>query len=114
MDQQMAQGTAMIMVLPAVIVTLRNYHQRHRLDLAAAAVGGGVSVLFTWIGARLALGMDPITLRYVYAFFVLLIALFYFQQTSRRHRRSRSARPQSEGRRVSLAWFAPVGVVVGT
>lgn len=116
MEQQMAQGTALIMVLPAVIVTLRNYNRHRRIDWRAALTGGGVSVVFTWLGAKVALEMDPARLRQIYALFVLLIALFYFYQT--RHRRFQAVKTAATSGLLaqpltSLWWFVPIGVIGG-
>lgn len=84
MPQQAAQGTALVMVLPAVLLTVRKYNQRARIDWYAAAAGAAGSIVFTWIGARIALGADPILLRRVYAAFILCIAIFYFYQSRRK------------------------------
>lgn len=115
MDQQMAQGTALIMVFPAVVVTLKNYNRRHRINWRAGLVGGGASVFFTWLGARLALDMDPALLRQIYAMFVLLIALFYFYQTRRRSDSANKAKADDRRRAplTSLWWFVPVGMLSG-
>lgn len=80
-EQQAAQGTALIMVLPAVLLTVRKYHQRAPIDWRAAGAGALGSVFFTWLGARLALGVDSALLRETYAGFVFLIALFYFRES---------------------------------
>ncbi|HLR13096.1 MAG TPA: sulfite exporter TauE/SafE family protein [Burkholderiaceae bacterium] len=113
MDQQMAQGTALIMVFPAVVVTLRNYNRHHRIDWRAAAVGGGVSMVFTWLGARLALDMDSSLLRQIYALFVLLIAIFYFYQTRKRSTATTATRSWPARPLQSLWWFVPVGMIGG-
>lgn len=112
LEQQMAQGTALIMVLPAVLVTLRKYNQHAKLDLRAGMIGGATSVVFTWVGARIALGLDPFVLRLVYAAFILGIALFYFHQSSRR-RRPRPPVASDAGPRLHRGWFLLVGVLSG-
>ncbi len=38
-EQQAAQGTALIMVLPAILLTLRKYHQHAPIDWRSAAAG---------------------------------------------------------------------------
>ncbi|MFT0534112.1 sulfite exporter TauE/SafE family protein [Castellaniella hirudinis] len=112
-DQQAAQGTALIMVLPAVLLTVRKYHQRAPIDLRSAAAGAGGSVLFTWVGAQIALGLDPWLLRRIYAGFVFVIALFYFRESLGRKAR---ARPDSHYRgvgEVRRLWYLLVGVFAG-
>src|SRR5699024_9738412 len=110
MEQQLAQGTALVMVLPAVLMTLRHYNRYSKLDIEAAVVGGAASMVFTWVGAQIALGMDPGLLRRIYASFIFCISVFYFHHSTRR-RRSRPAvkRPPSPGR----VWFIVVGGLAG-
>lgn len=80
MDQAMAQGTALIMVLPAVLLSVRQYNQRSRINKRAALAGALSSIVFTWLGARLALAMDAGLLRGIYAGFIFSLSLFYFYQ----------------------------------
>ncbi len=89
MDQQLAQGTALIMVLPTVLMAVRKYNQQARIDLRVAACGALCAMVSTWVGARLALGMDPLALRRAFAFFLLGIAVFYVWQTFGRRRAAR-------------------------
>lgn len=112
MSQQLAQGTALIMVLPAVLVTIRKYNQYARIDLTAAAIGGAASVAFTWLGARIALGLDPTLLRQIYAAFVLAIALFYFHQSTRK-RRKRPSGAAVTTKAPHKAWFSVIGMLSG-
>ncbi|WP_155680908.1 TSUP family transporter, partial [Bordetella hinzii] len=39
MPQQLAQGTALIMVLPTIVMAVRKYNQHARLDVRAAVAG---------------------------------------------------------------------------
>ena len=113
MDQQMAQGTALIMVLPAVLTTVRKYNQKEAIDFKAASCGAAGSVVFTWIGAQIALGIDPVMLRRIYALFVLGIAIFYFYQSGRA---GRSKKPPVARRKVGdyhKGWFALMGTLAG-
>lgn len=81
LEQQAAQGTALIMVLPAVLLTLFNYHQHAPIPWRQAAAGASTSVVFTWVGAKIALGLDPILLQRIYAGFIFCLALYYFYQS---------------------------------
>lgn len=112
LNQQAAQGTALIMVLPAILLTLRKYHQHTPIDWRSAAAGALSSIVFTWIGARIALDIDSMLLRRTYALFVLVIAIFYFYQS----RRPRAARPEAAYREVGdfhRGWYSLVGVMAG-
>lgn len=120
MNQQLAQGTALIMVLPAILLTVRKYNQHDRIDLRAAAAGALSSIVCTWIGARIALGLDAILLRRVYAVFILGIAIFYLVQSRRQGRRlaaavirGRKAAPPPPARQVHSIWYLAVGCLAG-
>lgn len=120
MSQQLAQGTSLIMVLPAILLTVRKYNQHDRIDLKAVAAGALTSIVFTWVGARIALGVDPTLLRRVYALFVLGIAVFYLTQVWRQRRlqgaHGEGARPSSAataGKTFHPVWYALVGCLAG-
>lgn len=119
MPQQAAQGTALIMVLPAVLMAVRKYNQRAKIDLKAAGAGAVASIVFTWVGAKIALGIDPVLLRQIYAVFVLCVAVFYFYQSLFRGRRMRKAGVSSQAAAPRTAsefhkgWFALVGMLAG-
>lgn len=110
-DQQAAQGTALIMVLPAVLLTLRKYHQHSPLDFRSAAAGALGSVFFTWIGAQYALGLDSWLLRQIYAGFVFVIAIFYFHQSL--SKKARQKNNYTEIKDVALYWYALIGICAG-
>ncbi|NYT63120.1 sulfite exporter TauE/SafE family protein [Alcaligenaceae bacterium] len=113
MEQQLAQGTALIMVLPAVLMTVRKYNQKARINFYAAGAGAAGSIVFTWVGAQIALGIDPVLLRRIYASFVLCIALFYFYQS---RRTSQAQQPQKARREVEefhKGWFVLIGSLAG-
>ncbi len=80
MSQQLAQGTALIMVLPAITLAVRKYNQRSKIDKGIALAGAAGAISFTWLGARLALGISSSTLRLSYALFLFLLASFYVWQ----------------------------------
>ncbi|TEA69990.1 sulfite exporter TauE/SafE family protein [Pollutimonas harenae] len=113
MDQQEAQGTALVMVLPAVLVTVRKYNQNAKIDLGAAAAGALAAIAFTWLGARLALGMDPHLMRRIYAMFVLFIAVFYMYQSLRGTRAGSRLPARRSTQEFHKGWFALVGVGAG-
>lgn len=113
MDQQEAQGTALVMVLPAVLITVRKYNQNAKIDLGAAAAGALGAIIFTWVGARFALGIDPILLRRIYAVFVLAVALFYLYQSLRVSGKGSQMPARRSAQVFHKGWFALLGVVAG-
>lgn len=113
MDQQMAQGTALIMVLPAVLLTVRKYNQNARIDFKAAGAGAAGSIVFTWVGARIALGIPSAHLRLIYAIFVLCIAIFYFYQAYRGATAKKPETPRRQPEEFHKGWFALIGTLAG-
>jgi len=113
MDQQAAQGTALIMVLPAVLMTVRQYNQQDKIDLKAAAAGAAGSIVCTWIGAQIALGLDPSRLRLIYTGFVLFIAIFYIVQSQWRPAAGGGPKPRRKTQDFHKGWFALIGMIAG-
>nr|WP_275299792.1 sulfite exporter TauE/SafE family protein [Achromobacter ruhlandii] len=114
MSQQLAQGTALIMVLPTIMMAVRKYNQQTRIDRRVALAGAGGAVVFTWVGARLALGIESGVLRLSFAVFLFFIALFYAWQTwragaARRAPKGSGYAPVFTPRRATL-----LGVLCGT
>ncbi|MBV6274157.1 sulfite exporter TauE/SafE family protein [Alcaligenaceae bacterium CGII-47] len=113
LSQQAAQGTALIMVLPAVLLTLRKYHQHAPIDWRSAAAGALGSILFTWIGARIALDIDSTLLRRIYATFVFVIAIFYFYQSRSHATVGRRPTVYREVESYHRGWYSLIGVFAG-
>jgi len=58
LDQQLAQGTALVMVVPNVLLALWRYHQRNRIELRHALPLSACSFVFAWLGSIWAVGID--------------------------------------------------------
>ncbi|WP_296247299.1 sulfite exporter TauE/SafE family protein [Pseudomonas sp. UBA4194] len=79
-DQQLAQGTVLMMVVPNVILALWRYHQRTRIELRHVlplAISGAV---FGWLGSTVAVGLDPGSMSVGFAIFMLVLAAYTFIQ----------------------------------
>ncbi|MBI3904608.1 MAG: sulfite exporter TauE/SafE family protein, partial [Pseudomonas fluorescens] len=50
LDQQIAQGTALVMVVPNVMLALWRYHQRNRIELRHALPLAIMGFCFAWLG----------------------------------------------------------------
>src|ERR1700738_2139272 len=74
MDQQHAQGTALVMIVPNVLLGLWRYSQRDRLEPKVALTLAGSAVVFTYIFALWATRLHPTTLRYAFAAFIVALA----------------------------------------
>ncbi|AUL15133.1 sulfite exporter TauE/SafE family protein [Bordetella bronchiseptica] len=114
MPQQLAQGTALIMVLPTIMMAVRKYHQHARIDMRVAGAGAAGAVVFTWVGAQLALGIASRTLRLSFAVFLFFIALFYVYQTVRKRAAAAPAAPARPAPVLSPPRASVLGVLCGT
>ncbi|WP_277061443.1 TSUP family transporter, partial [Rivihabitans pingtungensis] len=56
MDQSMAQGTALVMIVPNVLLAFYRYRQHHTIPLSRALGLGGIAMLASYPAARLAVG----------------------------------------------------------
>src|SRR6516164_8322433 len=75
MDQQTAQGTVLIMVVPNVVWAFSQYRRLFGIDLRMAATIAGSALIATYPTARLATGLDPHVLRLAFAVFLATIAV---------------------------------------
>jgi len=107
MDQQTAQGTALIMVVPNVLWAFSRYQQRFGVDLRMAATIAGSALIATYPTARLATGLDPHVLRLAFAVFLATTAGTVAYRTWRGGARV------GRGRRRAWGWVTVVGVIGG-
>ncbi|HEY0296099.1 MAG TPA: sulfite exporter TauE/SafE family protein [Bordetella sp.] len=114
MPQQLAQGTALVLVLPTVMLSVRKYYQHAQFDLRVVFAGALVSVFFTWVGARLALGIDPRLLRLSFAGFLFCVALFYVVQARRKRRCAAAAASARSAPAFTPRRAAALSVATGT
>ncbi len=107
MDQSVAQGTALVMIAPNVVMAFWRYSQHHPIALKLAASLGLISILVSYPAARLAVSLDNATLRWIFIGFLLwLIAYLSWQLYARR---TGDAPP----RILSARWLPLVAVVAG-
>ena len=74
MDQQTAQGTALMLVVPNVLWAFSRYERRFGVDLRMAAAIAGSALIATYPTARFATGLDPHVLRLSFAVFLAATA----------------------------------------
>lgn len=74
LDQQHAQGTSLVMVVPNVAVGLWNYARRGNLDTRLSLALAAAALPFTYLGAHLAVHAASAPLRLAFALFLLAIA----------------------------------------
>ena len=108
LDQQLAQGTALVMSVPNVLVALYRYNQRNRIDMRQALPLVLMSFCFAWLGAMLAVGLAPSIIRWGFVCFLLVVTLYnviklYGPPTQ-----------LSTGSRYGWPWYGALGAVAGT
>lgn len=106
MDQHLAQGTALVMILPNVLVGLVRYRQRNHIDLRATAWLAALAMLSTYIAARYAALIDTSRLRVGFALFLIALSAYFTWQLLAR-------RESASGTAVSSRLLPVVGVMSG-
>ncbi|WXL27979.1 sulfite exporter TauE/SafE family protein [Ectopseudomonas mendocina] len=76
LDQQLAQGTALVMVVPNVMLALWRYHQRNHINVRNALTLAVSGFLFALLGARWAVSLDAELMRIAFVVFLVLLALY--------------------------------------
>jgi uncharacterized membrane protein YfcA len=104
--QQMAQGTALVMVVPNVLFAFWRYRQQFGVDLRMAITIAAAALVTTYPTARLATGLDPDRLRLAFAIFLAGLAAVVAYRTWRGA--GMAARPP-----LAWGWTAAVGLFGG-
>lgn len=78
LDQQLAQGTALVMVVPNVLLALWRYHQRNRIDPRYALLLAATSFGFAWLASLFAVRVDAERMRLAFVVFLLALAAYNF------------------------------------
>ncbi|WP_019692921.1 sulfite exporter TauE/SafE family protein [Pseudomonas fluorescens] len=108
LDQQIAQGTALVMVVPNVMLALWRYHQRNRIELRHALPLASMGFCFAWIGSVWAVGIDAQLMRI--GFVAFLIALSAYNLL----RMFMATAPAASQMRYSWPWLGVLGAASGT
>src|SRR3989344_5045804 len=94
LDQQLAQGTALVMIAPNVMLGFWRYKQRNPIDLRDASWLGGTAVGSTWLVAHWATRLDAGHLRWAFAAFLVGLAALLFWGARRRKQAMARAVPE--------------------
>lgn len=108
LDQQIAQGTALVMVVPNVMLALWRYHQRNRIELRHALPLAIMGFSFAWLGSIWAVGIDAQTMRM--GFVAFLIALSAYNLL----RMFVASAPAASQMNYSWPWLGLLGAASGT
>jgi uncharacterized membrane protein YfcA len=106
LDQQHAQGTSLVLVMPTVMLGLRGYARRGGLDRRVAILLGLCAVSFTLVGALYATRIAGPELRYAFAAFTTALAIVFAYRSLRP---GNVAEPAAH-RRPPWGWTAVVGI----
>jgi len=109
LDEQHAQGTALVMVAPNVLIGLWNYAQRGSVDRRVALLLAACAVPFTYAGALYATHAGP-GLRYGFGAFAGALAIYF---ASRARRTKSAAAHEKPPARLAWGWSAIVGIFGG-
>lgn len=96
LDQQVAQGTALVMVVPNVMLAIWRYHQRNRIDPRHAAALGVASFCFAIAGAAVAVSLDAGRMRVGFIGFLVALAIYTLSRVF--------IRPQPGGTELRHPW----------
>ena len=78
LDQQLAQGTAQVMVVPNVLLALWRYHQRNRIDPRYALLLAVTSFGCAWLASLFAVRIEAENMRLAFVAFLLVLAAYNF------------------------------------
>lgn len=109
LDEQHAQGTALVMVVPNVLIGLWSYARRGSVDRRVALLLAACAVPFTYLGALYATHAGP-GLRYGFGAFLGVIAIYFALRT---WHASTVAAGASGAPRFAWGWTAVVGTLGG-
>lgn len=108
LDQQIAQGTALVMAVPNVFLALYRYNQRNKIDLRQALPLVGMSFCFAWLGAMLAVGVEGYLIRWGFVVFLLCVTLYNLIKLYS------SPTQAVNGSRYGWAAYGVLGAIAGT
>ncbi len=83
MEQTVAQGTALVMMVPNLLIAWFRYNQRQPVAGRLALQIGGLACLSTWLVAQVATQLPSGTLRTVFAAFLFVLSLRMLVQSRR-------------------------------
>jgi len=105
MEQPLAQGTALVMMAPNLLIGFWRYCQRHPLAPGAMLSIGLSATLVTWWMAGFANRLDPVLLKVVFSAFLALLGLNLL--------RPRKRQAGDGGRLPAKAALAGIGALGG-
>lgn len=93
MDQQLAQGTALVMIAPNVLIGFIRYRQTHPIDWRSVAAMGAFAMAATYVAAHVATRLDARHLQLGFALFLIALALYFGWHIAAGANRAPAAQP---------------------
>ncbi len=75
LDQAVAQGTALVMMVPNLLIAWWRYNQRHPVGWKTALQIGALACSTTWLVAQVATRLAPDLMRMLFSLFLLVLSL---------------------------------------
>ncbi len=107
MDQHLAQGTALVMITPNVLIGFIRYRQRNQIDMGATGGLAVATIITSFISAGYASMVAARSLQLAFAVFLILLAVYFLWQL---RARSGAHAPRAS---VSGKFIPVVGVLSG-
>lgn len=107
LDQQLAQGTALVMVVPNVVLALWRYHQRNPIDQRHALALGISGLLSALLASLIAVQIDARSMRLAFVGFLLALTAFTIW------RLFRQLPAGGQQLRYDWRWLMPLGALSG-
>ncbi len=78
-DQKLAQGTTLLLMVPPIgLMAALEYYRQGNTNIKAAAVIAVFFFVGGLFGAKLALRLDPLVLRRIFAIFLMIVSIRMF------------------------------------
>ena len=119
MDQPMAQGTALVMMVPNLLIGWWRYTRHQPVPWRRALALGVIAAATTWVVAHVATRMPPHWLRQVFSLFLLGLSLHLLHQQRRARQEDEQAAaqgpaPHAPTARMPQRYLPLVGLVGGS
>jgi uncharacterized membrane protein YfcA len=114
MDQPMAQGTALVMMVPNLLIGWWRYNRRQPVPWRRALALGLIAAGTTWVVAHLATRMPPQWLRQLFSLFLLGLSVNLLWSLRPSRHQIEAKNPATGAPRVSQRYLPLVGLVGGS
>lgn len=96
-SQHVAEGTSLLVIAPTAVAGVIAHHRNGFVKPAAGLLLGAGGIVGAWLGARIALGIDPADLQRGFAIFLLWIGTGMTYRAWRKRREAGEATPAPPG-----------------